>query len=530
MLLGIVLHVALAYDPAIPWPIRDVSQSDLFSLLMHWIHGFRMPLFFCLSGFFTAMLWRKRGLKSLLGHRVKRILVPLVIGALTIVPLTNYATEWSIQRQSSAPAAGQDIWTAARLGHVAAVEQMIQDGQDPNEPDPTFKASPLAMAATFDQAGVVTKLLELGADPNQRDSNGSTALHSATMFGCGQSAEQLIDAGADLSLENNDGMTVKTLLSFDVSLSMTIASAFQIPVDAEQLIDGRKRIAAKLGVELPETMTTEGTRGADAMGWIVWLLIGPVLHHLWFLWFLCWLVVAFIGYAWIAPAIGLQRIWSPLVTSPLRYLYLVPVVMVGELLMAQSFGPDTSIGLLPLPHILAYYSVFFFFGVLYYDVLAQVPEGSEERVGKYWWLTLPLATVAFVIGVDIHTGLFGWFVQLDPTAKWLAGALFESLYAWLMIFGLIGVFRWAFRSENRTLRYISDSSYWLYLAHMPLVIMVHGLTASWPIPSAIKFVTICVAISAFLLVTYEYGVRYTPIGRLLNGPRKRPGKLLAETS
>ena len=38
-----------------------------------------MQLFFLISGFFTAMLWRKQGLRNLLKHRAKRILVPLII-------------------------------------------------------------------------------------------------------------------------------------------------------------------------------------------------------------------------------------------------------------------------------------------------------------------------------------------------------------------------------------------------------------------------------------------------------------------
>ena len=35
-----------------------------------------MPLFFLVSGFFTAMLWRKRGVSSLLKHRYARIFIP----------------------------------------------------------------------------------------------------------------------------------------------------------------------------------------------------------------------------------------------------------------------------------------------------------------------------------------------------------------------------------------------------------------------------------------------------------------------
>ncbi len=63
MLLGIVLHAALSFAP-IPWTVRDSQQNEFYYVLFACIHGFRMPLFFMLSGFFTAMLWRKRGLAS----------------------------------------------------------------------------------------------------------------------------------------------------------------------------------------------------------------------------------------------------------------------------------------------------------------------------------------------------------------------------------------------------------------------------------------------------------------------------------
>ena len=332
-----------------------------------------------------------------------------------------------------------------------------------------------------------------------------------------------------MSLRNAEGMTPEEVLSVDVSVSVAIATAFQIPVDAKQIVEGRERIAEKLNRELPKSVEATAS-GGQVIGWITWLLIGPVLNHLWFLWFLCWLVAAFALYSWVAPAIGLDRIWGPLVSSPLRYFYLVPTVMLFELTMPSAFGPDTSIGLLPLPHILAYYAVFFFFGAVYYDVLGRGGEQSSARVGKYCWLTLPLATIVFAIGVDLHTDMFGWFSEMDTTLKWLTKAFFESLYAWLMIFGMIGLFRAAFSSESRTLRYISDASYWLYLAHMPLVIAVQGLVASWQIPSMIKFTGICVTITLVLLLVYEYAIRYTAIGTMLNGPRVRPAQLSNQQS
>ena len=39
-----------------------------------------------------------------------------------------------------------------------------------------------------------------------------------------------------------------------------------------------------------------------------------------------------------------------------------------------AFGPDGSSGLLPIPHVLAYYAIFFGFGALYF--------GYDDRTGR----------------------------------------------------------------------------------------------------------------------------------------------------
>lgn len=77
------------------------------------------------------------------------------------------------------------------------------------------------------------------------------------------------------------------------------------------------------------------------------------------------------------------------------------------------------------------------------------------------------------------------------------------------------------RSGFFVCRYLSDSAYWLYLAHVPLVIFAQSFIAQWDQPLALKATLILVAIASFLLLTYEYLVRYTFLGTLLNGPRTR---------
>jgi len=98
----------------------------------------------------------------------------------------------------------------------------------------------------------------------------------------------------------------------------------------------------------------------------------------------------------------------------------------------------------------------------------------------------------------------------------------QVLFTWGMCFGCMGLFRSLFAKENKAMRYISDSSYWLYIAHLPLVLLGQWLVRSWNVPHLVKFVVLTVLISAFLLWTYEKLVRYSWLGTLLNGKRTRP--------
>src|SRR5262245_53346339 len=85
MLLGILLHAALSFFPSL-WVVADSRQLPALGTLVSAIHGFRMPLFFVLSGFFSAMLLRQRGLKALIKHRFFRVFLPLLAGMVTIIP------------------------------------------------------------------------------------------------------------------------------------------------------------------------------------------------------------------------------------------------------------------------------------------------------------------------------------------------------------------------------------------------------------------------------------------------------------
>ena len=88
-------------------------------------------------------------------------------------------------------------------------------------------------------------------------------------------------------------------------------------------------------------------------------------------------------------------------------------------------------------------------------------------------------------------------VYSDGEIPRIVGVFLQVAFAWLMSFGLIGLARKTLTRENRIIRYLSDASYWLYLAHIPLIIGAQILVRDWPVPAAVKFILVCVVVTAF---------------------------------
>ena len=390
MLLGIGLHSAMPFGVG-TWPIQDPQQHDGFRWFFCAVHGFRMQLFFLLSGFFTCMLWQRRGLRTMLWQRFTRVAIPLVVGTLVIVPVMNIAS-------------------------VAAVI-------------------------------------------------GTTAL-SLRM----EAEQEVSSTPADAASE-------------------AAATRYHVPglIDFDGLI------------------STYGL-----VGFVLFYV--PVFQHLWFLWFLCWLVAMFAAFAAAAEKWDWKAPPGCLINGPRRYLWIIPVTLLFQSMMVLRlpwFGPDTSTGILPAPHVLGYFGVFFAFGALYF-----ASDDQRGQMGRWWWLHLAV----------------GWLVVLpvgmtQPDLPALIGLLLQVLYTWSISFGMLGLFRKCFRQNNPAVRYLSDASYWLYLTHIPLVVLCQWWVYTWNIPALIKFLTVAGVPTVVLLVVYHLMVRHTWIGTALNGPRTRPAQL-----
>ena len=98
MLAGVLFHAALAYSPLLqPWWLTSDRQSWSGVDALIWLpHLIRMPLFFLIAGYFTALLLARDGMGGLARQRVRRILIPFLVAWPLVHLATSLSTGWAL--------------------------------------------------------------------------------------------------------------------------------------------------------------------------------------------------------------------------------------------------------------------------------------------------------------------------------------------------------------------------------------------------------------------------------------------------
>jgi uncharacterized protein len=135
------------------------------------------------------------------------------VGAIALFTLALLVSGCS-KKEESAKAAGStpaapsvDIHTAVLTGNQEALRQHIAAGSNINEKDPFGGSSPLISASLFGKTEEAKILLDAGADINFQNNDGSTALHTAAFFCRTDIVALLLERGADKSITNRFGAT-----------------------------------------------------------------------------------------------------------------------------------------------------------------------------------------------------------------------------------------------------------------------------------------------------------------------------------
>lgn len=118
---------------------------------------------------------------------------------------TNDSSAQTKKSGKEAPAV--DIHTAVVTDNRDAIKQHIAAGSNINEKDPYGGSSPLISAAVFGKTEIAKLLIDAGADVNFQNNEGSTALHTAAFFCRPEIVKMLLDKKADKSIRNKYNST-----------------------------------------------------------------------------------------------------------------------------------------------------------------------------------------------------------------------------------------------------------------------------------------------------------------------------------
>jgi ankyrin repeat protein len=144
---------------------------------------------------------------------LKAVTKMTLLATLLIIASCN-SKEESKQKDSATPVSQTtvkppqiDIHTAVVTGNLEALKQHIAAGTNLNEKDPFGGSSPLISASLFDKIEEGKVLIEAGADLNFQNNDGSTALLTAAFFCRPEIVKLLLDKGADKTIRNKFGAT-----------------------------------------------------------------------------------------------------------------------------------------------------------------------------------------------------------------------------------------------------------------------------------------------------------------------------------
>jgi peptidoglycan/LPS O-acetylase OafA/YrhL len=149
-----------------------------------------------------------------------------------------------------------------------------------------------------------------------------------------------------------------------------------------------------------------------------------------------------------------------------------------------------------------------------------------EVLKRRWFLNLGLA-VAFTAAELGRTGILPVIGYAPHDNNTLIYAVLFALAVWSWTFAVIGMALRFLSGYSAVRRYIADASYWLYLIHLPIVMALQVAVSQLAWPWYAKFAVILGVAFPLMFLSYEYLVRYTFIGAILNGRRTRTPKAAA---
>lgn len=245
--------------------------------------------------------------------------------------------------------------------------------------------------------------------------------------------------------------------------------------------------------------------------------------HLWFLYYLLLITACLLTIRYLlclhAPT---QRRLVELADAAVSWvshsrfaLFVLSIPTAVCLWFMSHWGMDTpDKTLAPDIPVFLVYGGFFLLGWALHRQTRLMERFARLTVGKFALCLGAMTATILLADYQMNTG--------HPQYSLLKASfmLGYAIMMWTLVSLTIGLFKRFLDRPSKTVRYVADASYWLYLVHLPIVLWLQIAFAELPWHWSIKLAAISgIAIGASILL-YDLFVRSTFIGVTLNGRRK----------
>ncbi len=240
--------------------------------------------------------------------------------------------------------------------------------------------------------------------------------------------------------------------------------------------------------------------------------VQPALGHLWFLYYLC------LFYLLLPACRALARI-EAFHQQVRRWLNTPSLVTACALVTAATLWPyqggQVHEGFIYFtPHLpsLLYYGWFFVCGYVLHRQPAALPALMRRvpRAALLAAVLFPLSMAASRLDHSAHGG---------SAALHAAAVLANAGCTWALICFFTGSALRFFDRASAWSLYVSQSSYWVFLIHMPLLLLAGWWLVQFDLPAMVKFLLVCSFAAAGGFLSFHYVVQKSWLSDLLHGRR-----------
>ena len=183
--------------------------------------------------------------------------------------------------------------------------------------------------------------------------------------------------------------------------------------------------------------------------------------------------------------------------------------------------------LIPVPTLLAYFSVFFLFGWLLSgqdDLLEALKRGAWLRFAAGILIAIP-AFALFYDNADFTGNVGTAGVLVENGHLRLLGLYAVGLVCWLMLLGVWGLMARYVQRESRPLRYLADASFWIYLVHIPFLVAMQSSLANTHMEVVLRYTLTVTGTLALAIASYALAQAVRKLGpdRTTRGGPEVPG-------